>query len=75
MITENSYIANGKYMGAVTLYGLSTDDKPTNVGNGSKFIEVDNAGKADTPYEYYFDAENSKWYPETSEESDANGDS
>ena len=72
MITESNYIKDGKYMGAVTFYGLSTDTKPTNVGNGSKFIEVDNAGKADTPYEYYFDAENSAWYPEV--ESDTVGE-
>lgn len=73
MVTESSYRVNGKYMGAVTLYGLSTDDKPTSVGNGSKFIEVDNVGKADTPSEYYFDAENSKWYPEV-EDGGSDGD-
>ena len=59
MVTEPSYKVNGKYMGAVTLYGLSTDTKPTSVGNGSKFIEIDNDGA-----EYYFDAENATWYPE-----------
>lgn len=36
--------------------GLSTDDKPTqNIGNGSKFIEMD------TSKIYLFDAENVKW--------------
>ena len=55
MVTENSYISNGKYMGAVTLYGLSTDTKPTHFGNGSKFIEID------THDEYYFDAVSGDW--------------
>lgn len=69
MITENNYIKNGKYMGAVTLYGLSTDSKPTNVGNGSIYIEIDNVGKKDdngNPINcvYCFDAENTTWYPE-----------
>lgn len=69
MITPSEYIYNGKYMGAVTLYGLSTDSKPTHIGNGSKFIEIDNVGKIDEEtnlpvnYEFYFDAENSTWYP------------
>lgn len=69
MVTESQYISNGKYMGAVKLYGLSTDSKPTSIGNGSVFIEIDNVGKVDAEtgaavnYTYYFDAENSTWYP------------
>ena len=69
MVTESEYRVNGKYMGAVTLYGLSTYSKPTHVGNGSKFIEIDNVGKIDEEtnlpvnYKFYFDAENSTWYP------------
>ena len=69
MVTESQYISNGKYMGAVKLYGLSTDSKPTSVGNGSIFIEIDNVGKVDADtgaavnFTYYFDAENSTWYP------------
>lgn len=68
MVTESEYRVNGKYMGAVTLYGLSADTKPTTVGNGSIFIEVDNFGKNDEDgnpvnYTYMFDAENSTWYP------------
>lgn len=69
MVTESQYISNGKYMGAVKLYGLSTDSKPTSVGNGSVFIEIDNVGKVDAEtgaavnFIYYFDAENSTWYP------------
>ena len=70
MITDNFYTKDGKYMSAVTLYGLSTDTKPTNVGNGSRFIEIDNVGKADTPSEFVFDAENATWYPEV----ETNGD-
>lgn len=69
VITEAQYMNNGKYMGAVTLYGLSTDTKPVTVGNGSVFIEIDNVGKQDADGNavnavYMFDAENSTWYPE-----------
>ena len=69
MITENQYTSNGKFMGAVTLYGLSTDTKPVSVGNGSVFIEIDNVGKTDESGNavnavYMFDAENATWYPE-----------
>ena len=56
MITPSEYIQDGKYMGAATLYGLSTDSKPTSYGNGSKFIEVD-TGKT-----YYFDATGGVWH-------------
>lgn len=70
MITKAEYITNGKYMGAETFYGLSTDSKPTSCGNGSVFIEIDNVGKKDSdgnhvPFFYMFDATNSKWYPDT----------
>ena len=58
MVTESQYMVNGKFMGAVTLYGLSTDSKPTAVGNGSVFIEVD------TGNGFFFDAEGGTWYPE-----------
>lgn len=64
MVTEKEYMVNGKYMGAVTLYGLSTDSKPTSVGNGSVFIAVDKIGSAEDPFIFSFDAENSTWYPE-----------
>lgn len=62
MITTSEYIQDGKYMGAATLYGLSTDNKPTSYGNGSKFIEVD-TGKT-----YYFDATGGEWHTEGEEE-------
>ena len=39
----------------VELRGLSTDEKPTNYGNGSIFLEID-TGKL-----YLFDAENQEW--------------
>lgn len=55
MVTENSYISNGKYMGAVKLYGLSTDSKPTTFGNGSVFTEID------TGKNYLFDASSGNW--------------
>ena len=38
-----------------TLFGLSTDSKPTNVCNGSVFIEMDSNDV------YFFDAENAIW--------------
>ena len=38
-----------------TLYGLSTDTKPTNVNNGTCFVEMD-TGKV-----YFFDAAGSQW--------------
>ena len=72
MITPSEYIDNGKYMGAVTLYGLSSESKPTTYGNGSKFMEVD-TGKI-----YYFDGAGKEWHtegeettPETTEETPA----
>lgn len=39
----------------VELRGLSTDTKPTNVGNGSIYIEID------TGSIYMFDAQNKQW--------------
>ena len=35
--------------------GLSSDSKPTDCANGSKFIEMD------TGLEYYYDEENETW--------------
>lgn len=58
MVTRSEYMVNGKYMGAETFYGLSTDSKPTTCGNGSVFIEVD------TQNGFFFDASAGKWYPE-----------
>ena len=68
MVTQSEYVNNGVYKGCVTLFGLSTDDKPTNVGNGSFFIEIDNFGAKDengdaVNFMYCFDAENDTWYP------------
>ena len=39
----------------VTLYGLSTDSKPTDCGNGSAFVEMD-TGKV-----YFFNAAAGTW--------------
>lgn len=64
MVTEKEYMVNGKYMSAVALYGLSTDTKPTSVGNGSVFIAVDKIGSTEDPFIFTFDAANAKWYPE-----------
>ena len=38
-----------------TFFGLSTDSKPTDVANGSCFLEM-NTGKI-----YFYDAANSTW--------------
>lgn len=65
MVTPESYTSDGVYYGAVTLFGLSTDTKPTDVANGSVFFEIDNFGSTEVPYIFMFDAENSTWYPET----------
>lgn len=66
MITPESYYnKDNVYCSPVTLFGLSTDTKPTNVPNGSVFFEIDNFGSTEVPYIFMFDAENSKWYPET----------
>jgi hypothetical protein len=40
----------------VSFRGLSTDTKPTDVANGSRFLEID------TGTVYYFDEENAEWY-------------
>ena len=60
MVTEANYISGGKYFGAVVLYGLKADSKPTDVANGSVFIELD-TGKV-----FRFSAGDSKWYVITS---------
>lgn len=39
-----------------TLFGLSTDDKPVDVNNGTCFIEMD------TGTIYFFDAAEETWY-------------
>ena len=48
-----SNIMNGER--EIELRGLSTDDKPTTVENGTTFIEID-TGKV-----YIFDKENTQW--------------
>lgn len=53
MITRyNSYGAESR---AYDMYGLSTDEKPMDVGNASTFYEMD------TCTVYMFDAENNVW--------------
>ncbi len=60
MITFND-IGSVSNIPTVTVYGLSTDEKPystdsgNSIPNGSKFIEMD------TKKVYMFDAENSQW--------------
>ena len=62
MITElnSSYYIGSNYLKAAKLCGLSTDTKPTNVGNGSTLKEID-TGKT-----YMFDAVGKTWYEQTS---------
>lgn len=55
MVTPSVYIKDGKYMSAETLFGLSTDSKPTSVANGTRFIEMN------TSTIYFFDAEHDDW--------------
>lgn len=58
MITQDGQISVDKNIAEtnVTLYGLSTDQKPTDgIGNGSIFIEM-NTGKA-----YFFNGASSTW--------------
>lgn len=55
MVTSSEYIKNGIYTGAESFYGLSTDTKPSNCGNGSSFIEM-NTSKI-----YFFDATSGDW--------------
>ena len=47
---------NGGFLTVETFYGLSTDDKPTNTANGSKFIEMD------TGLEFLYDFAGQTWY-------------
>ena len=39
----------------ITIYGLSTDDKPTDENNGTCFVEMD------TSKIYFYDAANEEW--------------
>lgn len=61
MITDldSAYYIGGNYLKAVRLCGLSTDTKPTNVGNGSTLYELD------TGKNYMFDAAGETWYEQT----------
>lgn len=57
MITADKTIqtVDGVSTSNLTFYGLSTDTKPTDCGNGSVFIEMD-TGKA-----YFFNAAGLTW--------------
>lgn len=58
MITTDSqnYVVGGELTAACTLFGLSTDNKPTaNIANGSAFIEMD------TSKIFFFDAAGTQW--------------
>lgn len=57
MITADKTIqtVDGVSTSNLTFYGLSTDSKPTDCGNGSAFVEMD-TGKV-----YFFNAAASAW--------------
>lgn len=57
MITADKSLqtVDGVLTGNVTFFGLSTDSKPTDCGNGSVFIEMD-TGKG-----YFFNAAGLTW--------------
>lgn len=58
MVTSQNFpqMATGfKYVNPSTFFGLSTDEKPTNVGNGSAFLEMD------TSKIYFYDSTNNQW--------------
>ena len=46
---------HGKHCIQHEMYGLSTDEKPTDVGNASTFYEMD------TKTVFMFDAQNKRW--------------
>ena len=55
MVTRPEYYSNGLYFGAETFFGLSTDTKPTDCGNGSAFIEMDASAI------WFYDASTGDW--------------
>ena len=55
MITEGQYVKDNVYFGAVKLFGLHTDSKPTCYGNGSIFTEID------TGKNFIFNASSGSW--------------
>lgn len=60
MITPDNtaQLINGKWIRPVTLWGTSTDTKPTeDVANGSVFVEMD------TSTVYTFDYTSGEWQP------------
>lgn len=69
MITNlnQPYDAGNYYMQADKLVGLSTDEKPINVGNGTTLYEMD------TKDEYMFDADGATWYKIVGEDSSDSG--
>ena len=59
----------GRFVLPTTLYGLSTDPKPTDVANGSTFYEID------TDKQFWFDFENRTWIDPTAPAADSDDDS
>lgn len=57
----------GRFVLPTTLYGLSTDTKPTDVANGSTFFEID------TDKQFWFDFAGQTWIDPTSPAPDDGG--
>lgn len=55
MVTRKAYYDGTSYFGADTFFGLSTDSKPTDCGNGSAFIEMDASAI------WFYDAASGDW--------------
>lgn len=65
MVTPENYVDNGAFFGADIRFGLSTDNKPTDCGNGTFYIMIDKVGSGEN-FVACYDAENGVWYPEES---------
>ena len=55
MVTDSDHLNTSDANRPHTYYGLSTDEKPADANNGSKYIEMD-TGKV-----FFFDAEGAEW--------------
>lgn len=55
MVTDSDHLNTSNTNRPHTYYGLSTDEKPLDANNGSKYIEMD-TGKV-----YLYDAEGAEW--------------
>lgn len=61
MVTLNKYMDRPQ-RSYVELYGLSTDEKPESVFNGSAIGNASTFYEMDTKKLYIYDEENHRWY-------------